>query len=251
MAFAMAKQDSPGYSGADNLEVMRLAQRYNRFLIDEVLRYAPDAGRVLDFGAGIGTFSLALRDRGIEPECVETDAALTLQLRGHGFKCHGSIEKLKKGTFDYVFSLNVLEHIKDDRQTLAALRQLIAPGGRIYLYLPAFPLLFTAMDRKVGHFRRYTARGIRSLLVGSGFEVERTYYVDSLGFLATLLYKAFGNRRGDLNQTGLQLFDRFVFPLSRVLDRLTSQCFGKNIAVVARRPDATAQQTIRRGFGRT
>jgi hypothetical protein len=51
--------------------------------------------------------------------------------------------------------------------------------------------------------------------------------MDSLGFLATLVFKWFGNREGNVNQQGLILFDRYIFPVSLLLDRALSRFFGK------------------------
>src|SRR5947207_539550 len=40
--------------------------------------------------------------------------------------------------FDTVICLNVLEHVADDRGSLAAIARLLAPGGRLVLLVPAF-----------------------------------------------------------------------------------------------------------------
>ena len=72
-------------------------------------------------------------------------------------------------------------------EALRAVYRCLRPGGRFYLYVPAFPLLFSAMDRKVGHHRRYRLAGLTSQLQRAGFRVLRARYADSLGFFATLL----------------------------------------------------------------
>jgi hypothetical protein len=57
--------------------------------------------------------------------------------------------------------------------------------------------------------------------------------VDSLGTMATLAYKVAGNRRGDISTRSVGAYDRYLFPASRVLDRVTGRLFGKNLALVA------------------
>jgi hypothetical protein len=94
------------------------------------------------------------------------------------------------------------------------------------------------MDRKVGHVRRYRKRALAVLLQGCGFTVTEARYVDSLGFLASLAYKVFGSDTGDIDRASLRLYDRFVFPASCALDRIASPFFGKNLLVLARRPEA-------------
>ena len=46
---------------------------------------------------------------------------------------------------------------------------------------------------------------LETLVRAAGFHVDRAEYVDSLGFLATLVFKWFGNREGNVNQQGLIL----------------------------------------------
>src|SRR5256885_12311879 len=48
--------------------------------------------------------------------------------------------------FDTVICLNVLEHVADDRGSLAAIARLLAPGGRLVLLVPALPWLYGSLD---------------------------------------------------------------------------------------------------------
>ena len=56
------------YTGQDNLEAMKKAKNYNRYLAN--LASSRVAGkkkaRIIDFGAGIGTYASLLRDKGYE-----------------------------------------------------------------------------------------------------------------------------------------------------------------------------------------
>jgi hypothetical protein len=51
-------------SGADFLAVMAVAENYNRFLVELVTANLPKTGKLLDFGAGIGTLDDVLCKRG-------------------------------------------------------------------------------------------------------------------------------------------------------------------------------------------
>lgn len=222
------------YSGVDNLEVLVDAVRYNAYLVREVVTAAGEAGRALDFGAGIGTFAKAVRDTGLDVACVEPDDEMRAGLEADGLEAHADLTTV--GEVPYVYSLNVLEHIEDDGAALAGLAGVLAPGGTLMLYVPAFQVLFSAMDRKVGHFRRYHKGQLVALVQQAGLDVEQARYVDCLGFAASLVYKAVGSRQGDLSPGSVKLYDRAVFPVSRVLDRLLQPLLGKNLLVVARRP---------------
>ena len=222
-----------GYSGVDNLDAMVDAANYNQFLVRELVRHGGSSRRLLDFGAGTGTFARNLKDRGFDVVCVEQDPLLQAELRRLNFECHASLATVPLQSIDFIFSLNVLEHIEDDAAVLGAMRERLKPDGRLYLYLPAFNLLYSSMDRKVGHFRRYRIRPLVQLLRRTGFHVSQASYADSLGFLVTLLYQVVGNRRGDLNPRALRLYDQAIFPVSRLLDRVLGRVLGKNVWVVA------------------
>jgi hypothetical protein len=85
----------------------------------------------------------------------------------------------------------------------------------------------------VGHVRRYRLRDLSQRIKDAGFAVERARYVDSIGFFAGLAYRFFGDADGDLDVRAVRLYDRVVFPISRVLDSLFGRILGKNLLVLA------------------
>ncbi len=225
-----------GYRGTDNLEVMASAVHYNAFLLDQVLKARGTAGTVVDFGAGLGTFSEAVRSRGVAVTCIEADRSLAQKLRDRGFEVHTDLDQLPSGQAEFVFSLNVLEHIADDVAVLRQLYRCLRPGGQLYLFVPAFNVLFSSMDTKVGHHRRYTRASLLPPLRQVGFRVDRAAYVDTLGFFASLIYRATSDRTGSINEKALLIYDRGFFRISRILDRFCHRWFGKNLVVLASRP---------------
>lgn len=227
--------DAFTYSGKDNLEAMRLAERYNAFLVDLVEREAPRDGRILDFGAGLGLFAGMLRDRGYRVSCLEVDPELAQDLERQGFETVRSPGELADASVDYLYSLNVLEHIDDDVAALTALVPKLQHGGRCLVYVPAFPVLFSAMDRLVGHHRRYTAVTLARALESAGLRVARVEYVDCLGFPASLAYRIVGGS-GVLDPSSVLAYDRWIFPASRKLDHVARRWFGKNVFATATRP---------------
>jgi len=224
------------YTGVENLEVMREAENYNRYLQSLVERHAGDARRVVDFGAGSGTFAIPCAAAGFDVTAVEPDDRLRAIVAGAGIAAVADAAVLPNGAFQYAYTLNVLEHIQADVAALRTLRTKLVPGGRLFVYVPAFPVLFTSMDLKVGHVRRYTRATLHASLSGAGFEIRTIRYADSLGFAATLLFKTIDNGRGDVNRRLLRLYDRLAFPLSRGLDTLTHRWFGKNLLALAVNP---------------
>jgi hypothetical protein len=74
--------------------------------------------------------------------------------------------------FELTLLLDVAEHVEDDR---AFLREIVArsvtPGGAVLFSVPAFAALTTAHDLALGHYRRYSPREARALLVSAGLEI--------------------------------------------------------------------------------
>jgi len=228
------------YTGVDNLEVMAEAENYNRFLLGLVTRHLKPGMRVADFGAGTGTFALPLNRQGVDIVAIEPDAALHARLRQAGVKAQRDAATLADASLDFIYTFNVLEHIADDGAAVRTLSGKLKPDGRLLIYVPAFQLLFTQMDHKVGHLRRYRRGGLRALVRGAGLAVDDVRYVDSLGFFATLAYRVLkSNGDGSIDRRALRLYDRLIFPLSRTLDRLLSRSLGKNLLLLATKPAAT------------
>lgn len=217
------KEAAPVSVAHDNLAAMAGAANYNAAILNHLLCWVRGQ-RLLDFGAGDGRFAEKLRALGHQVKCLEpdehypADARLLLDLRGE--------------SFETIYALNVLEHIGDDEAALWALRQRLLGHGHLYLFCPAFPILYGNMDKLAGHYRRYTKRELLSKLRWAGFRVDHIEYFDSLGFLAGLLYKILGGS-GKLSLAQVRFYDRWIFPPSRLLDKLLSRLIGKNLIVVA------------------
>lgn len=224
------------YTGSDNLEVMLEAENYNKFLTDQVLANRACSGAILDFGAGIGTFAEMVRARDVDVHCLEPDGTQGIMLRSKGFETFSSSDDIAAECYDYIYSLNVFEHIEDDGAAVRDAYRLLKPGGYLFIYVPAFQLLFGSMDRKVGHFRRYRRQGLLELVRNAGFEPEHCAYVDCIGFFVTLVYNLKPGADGGINSSAIRFYDRFLFPASRVIDRLTSSFIGKNVFVKAMKP---------------
>jgi SAM-dependent methyltransferase len=219
-------------TGAENLEAMETAHNYQRFLVDSVRQVADPCQPVLDFGAGTGFHARALRAHGLDVTCVEPHPTLRAQMHRDGFTAVASLEDCGRQTFGTVYSLNVLEHIEDDAAVLREIRETLRPHGRLVLYVPAFNLLFSEMDRRVGHVRRYRRRTVERLARSAGFRVLRSEYVDSAGFAASVVYRL-ARRDGAISRRSVAIYDRLVFPVSRAVDRVTHWFFGKNVLLVA------------------
>lgn len=211
---------------------MESATNYNALLLDLVLRSADGRRRMLNFGAGLGTFSKLLRTKDVQVVCVEPDAYLSDVLAQDGFPTFRDLNQVPDASFEFVFALNVLEHIEDDWTTVHELGTKLKKQGRLLIYVPAFECLWTSLDEKVRHYRRYRRNGLKQLVRKARLSVLDSGYVDSLGFFAALIFKMLG-RSAELTPHAVAFYDRYLLPPSRALTPLFQRIFGKNVYVVA------------------
>lgn len=221
------------YSGIEILHTMLLAKNYNSYLLNLICKHIELNYSIVDFGAGIGNFAQDLVEKGYNVTCIEKDNFLKEEIKNKGIKCLESLYELKNNSVDFVYSLNVLEHIEKDHEIIELINQKLKAGGGILIYVPAFTILYSKLDKKVGHFRRYSIMNLKSLMSQSNFKVIDYGYADSLGFFSTLLYKFFGNKEGNINKKALSMYDNLIFPVSLYMDKFCHKFLGKNCYVYA------------------
>lgn len=183
-------------------------------------------GRVLELGSGIGNISRLLAEDARELVVTDVEDEYLERLRRE-LPSHVQVERydlegpppaaLGSG-FDVVISLNVLEHVADDRRAIRDLTGLLAPGGWLLTYVPACALAFGTLDTALGHHRRYDRALFAERMREAGLRVQRLEYMNLLG-LAGWIVNGRVLRRRTLDPRQVRTFDRIV-PLVRLEDRV-------------------------------
>jgi SAM-dependent methyltransferase len=224
------------FSGSDLLFAgERTLKNYNTWIVSRfVSQYIAIRGSsVLDFGAGIGALcDIFKKMTGTTPSTLEIDQRQRDILIARGFPSFATIDQINC-QFDLIYTSNVLEHIDDDVDVLKRLRTKLTPNGRIAIFVPAFNAIWTTLDDKFGHHRRYTKATLREHLEAAGYAVERIRYCDSIGFMLAGLFKLIGNESGEPSEFSLTVFDRVLWPISRAVD-CVNPFFGKNVLAFAK-----------------
>jgi SAM-dependent methyltransferase len=144
-------------------------------LLDTIAAAGLAAGsRVLDVGCGTGGMVRALLERGYDARGVDPWALRSgLDPARHAV---GQAEAIPvgDGSADALCAFDVLEHA-DDALALAEFARVLAPGGRLFVSVPAHAGLWSARDTLAGHRRRYSRRMLRQRVADAGFEVERLF----------------------------------------------------------------------------
>ena len=144
---------------------------------------------------------------------------------------------------------DVLEHIDDDEGVLRSIRDVLRPGGRLVITVPAHPFLYDEADRMACHRRRYRRRELGGKLQAAGLEVERlTHFMAILvpGLVAAraagwLLQPWLGSARDrrDAELRVIPVFNaalRAWLALERACLRVGTFPFGTSLLAIARRP---------------
>jgi SAM-dependent methyltransferase len=158
------------------------------FLLRRFGRILPADGRrrILDVGCGDGVLLDRLgawgHAEGIEPDATTLgpDAA---HRRIHLGPFDASFRPAEP--FDLILFLDVLEHLDDPTASLIRAHELLRPGGRVFVSVPAFPLLWTRHDTLNHHRRRYTKGTLAVDAAAAGLRIEWARY----GFLSVGLAK--------------------------------------------------------------
>jgi SAM-dependent methyltransferase len=150
--------------------------RLRESLLLRVLLSADPGPAVLNVGAGQGTFSRLLEERGFDVTSVDPSpqAVELLGARVHGPVLAASIESLpfESGSFDAAVLGEVLEHVEDDLAGLREVARVVRPDGPVAISVPANPDWFGPSDEWAGHHRRYTRAALAELCAGAGLRVE-------------------------------------------------------------------------------
>ncbi|HEX7832016.1 MAG TPA: bifunctional glycosyltransferase/class I SAM-dependent methyltransferase [Thermoanaerobaculia bacterium] len=199
-------------------------KRYNQWVWS---RLQPFVGqRVLEAGAGTGVMTRFMYGRDLivagDRETPYVDRLTNAFRRRPGISIEridlesDDVLALAKYEFDTITAINVLEHTADDDAALRRAHQLLQPGGRIVIFVPAGKSLYGSLDRGIGHARRYEKDELVAKLQQAGFEVEHVSFQNRIAKLAWWLNaKLFGRRA--LPSAQSRIFDRLV-PLLRALE---------------------------------
>jgi SAM-dependent methyltransferase len=219
------------YIGSE-LELFRAAVNWKEYYYQIIRGYL--GPEVLEVGAGIGGTTRVLcrsgHDRWL---CLEPDPRLV-----EAFKAEPDLPSIctirpmvladlpASETFDVILYIDVLEHIADDHAEVQQVAAHLKPGGYLVVLAPAHQWFFSPFDQAIGHYRRYN-RASLTALKPPGLTLQRVRYLDSVGLLASLGSRLLSQKMPTPGQ--IQLWDKWMVPISRRLDRLVNYTIGKSV----------------------
>jgi 2-polyprenyl-3-methyl-5-hydroxy-6-metoxy-1,4-benzoquinol methylase len=141
---------------------------------------APSILNVVDYGCGAGGFLYELNKRVGFKSCIGIDvsqkAIFYAQKYGNNYiQCSPDDLSLMDDK-ELVLLMDVLEHIEEDESFLKNLLGQMKQSAGILISVPAMPYLFSSWDKALGHYRRYTKKGLNDIIKNAGGRVRYITY---------------------------------------------------------------------------
>lgn len=140
-------------------------------------------GSFLEIGPGSGGTTELFLKKGYTGTCFDISKesrdilAANLKRYAQNLRIIEDLKLAGKESFDYLFIFDVIEHIKDDADSLKEFTKYLKKGGTILISVPAHKKRFGKSDELMGHFRRYEKNELRDLLKRCGYgQVEILNY---------------------------------------------------------------------------
>jgi SAM-dependent methyltransferase len=139
----------------------------------------PPGARLLDVGAGRGSFVKEARRRGFAALALEMDpGAISLwsQERVPGLLGSGAMTPFVDGCFDVVRMKEVLEHVEAPLTLVLEARRLLRPHGLFIFHTPTpYSQLYPVGNfwDDYTHVRPFSRAGLRRLIADAGLQLAR------------------------------------------------------------------------------
>jgi SAM-dependent methyltransferase len=198
------------------------------------------SGTLIDLGSGVGHTIGDYLKKCQKVVCVDQDPALLALVKQKyptdkviTLACDLSKDwsELKSFQPNVLTSLDVIEHIENDREFFDKCYALLPSGGKLIIKVPAQSQLYSDIDRRSGHYRRYDLENLRDVAVSAGFKLKKIKYINLAGALAFRLKRQTKKSSFSATFSPLTLkLANIAIPAIALMDRLP---FGRGLSLIA------------------
>ena len=224
------------YPGKE-LEYFEKAKNFQKYVFLKIKKYIKD--EILEVGAGLGGFCKNYIDNFKSIHLTEVDKKnfdeLQTVFKDTGIKLDNKEIKNIDKKFNTVIYLNVLDHIKDDKNEINTALSKIKKDGHLIILVPAHQILYSKFDKEIGHYRRYEMNFFKQEFKNS--KLKKLIYLDMFGYFLYFINKLFYKKEVYPSLSKILIWDKIFVPLTIVFDFVFNYRFGKNILCVLQKTE--------------
>jgi SAM-dependent methyltransferase len=228
--------------GLETLESVANADKFNQWMYQTIQPFCQ--GRILEIGSGIGNISqFFLEDKAdLTVSDIRTNYCQILHSKFSHFPNLNEVIQLNLveddfdtkyidlfGTFDTIFALNVIEHIKEDTRAIQNCRKLLKPGGTLIILVPAYQWLYNNFDENLEHYRRYTAKTLYQSS-GNSWKLVKQQYFNALGMAGWIVSGKL--MKNAIIPSSQMKFYNVIVPIAKLLDLVLMRQTGLSVIQV-------------------
>jgi len=229
--------------GIDTLDAISFAPNFNQYMYDTIAPHCK--GNILEIGSGIGNISHHFLLNKSQISLTDIRANYIDVLKE---KYNDKAERIYKldlvdenfdtlysnlfETYDSIFALNVVEHIKDDQLAIVNAKKLLKPNGKLVILVPAYQSLYNSFDTALEHYRRYTKKKLNKL-ISSELEVIHSQYFNAFGILGWIVSGGILKKK-TIPRNQMELYDRLIL-LSKLIDKIVFNKIGLSTISVGKK----------------
>jgi len=228
--------------GMDTLRAISGAKKFNKWMYDSIKDNC--FGNILEIGSGIGNLTeIFLKEKkDIHGSDIRIEYINDLKSR------FGNYENLKSvlmldiahpdfdnnyrpyfNSFDTIFALNVIEHIKDDKTAIKNCLKLLKENGNLIILVPAYECLYNSIDKSLYHFRRYSKSSLRFIFPN----IKQIKHLYSFNFMGIFAWWISGEVFRDevVKPNKMNIYNSLV-PIFRIIDKIFFNKIGLSLIAV-------------------
>ncbi len=245
--FFIPPADSSGDVGKETLEHLESFEAYAAWIYRKIKPFL--GKRILEVGSGVGTIIPYLLSEPSTEVMITDYREDYVEILRRKFGTHPNIEfyhfdatnpldtAIQQNPPDTLICLNVLEHIKEDRQALSHMFDLLKPGGKCIILVPSFQQLYSNLDYNLEHYRRYNAADLKEKMSRAGFDISTSFYFNPVGAIGWFVSGRI--LKGGTIKPWHITFQRFLLPISQLIDKLPFP-FGLSVVCVGIKPETSS-----------
>ncbi len=234
--------------GLQTLEAVAKADKFNCWMYETIKPFCQ--GEILEVGSGIGNISIFFLENGSRITVSDIRQNYREELTSK-FSSYNNLEGVIDldivaenfeskyehliGKYDTVFSLNVLEHIKDDLLAIKNYRSLLKKNGKLIILVPAQKILYNSLDKELYHYKRYNKNELTNLYQKNNIKLIHSQYFNIVGMIGWF-YTGTIRKKKIIVSSQMKLFNRFV-GIFKFIDKVLINRTGLSVVVVGERPD--------------